>query len=137
MGYALTGAGIVGGLMCAEFVWPVYLRLVPGRIDIFRYGFLGSGEPEVETHDLKKQGVCMDFGSYTMVLEPEREVGEPLPALVKAKKWPHGQVLPDDYQPRYVSVALVVGRREIAERVIQAARTAEETPPVSETSLTG
>ncbi len=137
LGYAMTGAGMVSGLLCAELIWPVYMRLVPGRLDLFRYGFLGSGEPEVETHDLKAQGVCVDFGSYTIALEPERPVGEGLPALVQAKRWPHGQTLPEGSVPRYVCVAMVVGRRELAQRVIQAARTDEVTPGVSETELMG
>lgn len=137
LGYAVTGAGMVSGLVCAELIWPVYLRLVPGRLDLFRYGFLGSGEPEVETHDLRTQGVCMDFGSYTLALEPERPVGEPLPGLVRGKRWPYGQTLPEGYVPRYVCVAMVVGRRELAQRVIQAARTDEATPVVSETELGG
>ncbi len=137
MGYALTGAGMVGGLVSAELIWPVYLRIVPGRLDIFRYGFLGSGKPEVETHDLKAQGVCMDFGTYTMALEPERPIGERLPKLERGKRWPYGQVLPSDFQPRYLCLAMVVGRLEIAQRVIQAARTDEATPLVSETELMG
>ncbi len=137
MGYAMTGAAMVSGLVCAELIWPVYVRLVPGRLDVFHYGFLGSGEPEVETHDLKLKGVCVDFGSYTIALEPERPAGKPLPALVQAKRWPHGQTLPEGHVPRYVCVALVVGRRELAQRVIQAARTDEATPGVSETELGG
>ena len=137
LSYATVGTGIVSGLVIAELIWPVYLRLVPGRLDIFRYGFLGSGAPEVETHDLKRAGVCMDFGSYTIAVEPEREIGQPLPALVQSKKWPHGQTLPPGFEPLYVCIALVIGRREIAERVIQAARTSEATPAVSETELGG
>lgn len=137
LGYAMTGAGMVSGVMCAELIWPVYVRIVPGRLDLFEYGFLGSGEAEVETHDLKRQGVCVDFGSYTIALEPERPIGEALPSLVKSKHWPYGQALPEDYRPRYVCVGLVVGRRGIAERVIQGARTMEPTPPVSDTELMG
>jgi hypothetical protein len=137
LGYAMTGAGMVSGVVCAELIWPVYVRVVPGRLDLFVYGFLGSGEAEVETHDLKRQGVCVDFGTYTIALEPERPIGEALPALVKSKHWPYGQALPEDYRPRYVCMGLVVGRRDIAERVIQGARTDEATPPVSETELMG
>ena len=137
MGYAVTGAGMVGGVVCAELMWPVYLRIVPGRLDIFRYGFLGSGVPDVETHSLRTQGVCVDFGSYTMALEPERPLGEALPALVQAKRWPHGQTLPEGFVPRYVCIGLVVGRREIAQQVIQAARCDEPAPRVSETELMG
>ena len=91
----------------------------------------------VEAHDLKREGVCMDFGTYMVALEPEREIGTPLPELTTAGKWPHNRMLPDKYRPKYLSVALVPGRREFAQRVIQAARTEEETPPVGETSLTG
>lgn len=137
LGYAMTGAGMVSGVVSAELIWPKYLRVVPGRLDLFSYGFLGSGEAMVETHDLKRQGVCVDFGSYTIALEPERPVGEPLPAMVRGKKWPYGQAMPDEYRPTYVCLALVIGRREVAERVIQAARTSEPTPPVSETGLGG
>lgn len=137
LGYTTMGAAMVSGLVCAELIWPVYLRVVPGRLDLFRYGFLGSGTPEVKTHDLKKQGVCVDFGSYTIAIEPERPIGEPLPALVQAKRWPHGQTLPEEYVPSYVCVAMVVGRRELAQRVIQAARTDEATPVVSEMELGG
>jgi len=137
MGYAIMGAAMVSGLVCAELIWPVYVRLVPGRLDLFRYGFLGSGTPTVETHDLKRQGVCVDFGSYTIAVEPERAIGEPLPRLVQAKKWPHGQTLPEGHVPCYVCLALVKGRREIAQRVIQAARTDESTPVVSGLELGG
>ena len=130
MGYALTGLMMVGGALFAEVMWPIYIRLVPGQLDIFRYGFLGSGKPEVESFDLHKVGVCVDFGGYIVSLEPERTPGEPLPALVQAKRWPNGQSFPEDYQPTYFTAALVPGRRIFAQRLVQAARTDEPTPPV-------
>lgn len=131
MGYALTGLAMVGGLACSELIWPVYVRLVPGQLDIFRYGFLGSGAAQVERFDLRKAGVCADFGAYTISIEPEREIGVALPKLVASKRWPHGQVFPAHYQPMYFSVALLRNRREFTQRLIQAARTDEPTPPVS------
>ncbi len=135
LGYALTGLGMAGGAYCAELLWPIYVRLVPGQLDVFRYGFLGSGEARVESFDLRKVGVCVDFGGYTISLEPERPIGEPLPKLVQSKRWPHGQCFPEEYQPTYFSVAMVRGRREFAQRLVQGSRTDEPTPCVSMTSL--
>jgi len=131
MGYALTGLAMVGGAMCAELIWPVYVRLVPGQLYIFRYGFLGSGEPTVDSFDLHTIGLCVDFGGYIVSLEPARLFGEPLPAMVMGKRWPNAQSFPDDYQPSYFTVAMMRGRRAFAQRLVQAARTDEPTPPVS------
>jgi hypothetical protein len=131
MGYALIGLAAVGGALGAELIWPVYVRLVPGQLDFFRYGFLGSGEPVVESIDLRTVGVCVDFGGYMISLEPARAVGEPLPALVMGKRWPYGKTFPEDYQPIYFSATLVRNRREFAQRLVQAARTDEPTPAVS------
>ncbi len=130
-GYSTMGLAMVGGVIAAELMWPVYLRLVPGQLDIFRYGFLGSGKPAVESYDLRKVGLCVDFGGYIVSIEPPRPIGEPLPALVQAKRWPHGQAFPDGYQPIYFTAIAIPGRRIFAQRLIQAARTNEPTPPVS------
>ncbi|MDF1810103.1 MAG: hypothetical protein P1U42_10450 [Phycisphaerales bacterium] len=135
MGYALTGLMLLGGVVIAEVIWPVYIRLVPGQVDVFRYGFLGSGAAKVESFDLRKVGVCVDFGGYIISLEPERAVGEALPILVQAKRWPHGQSFPEDFTPTYFAIPLVLNRRIFAQRLIQASRTDEPTPPVSMSSL--
>jgi len=131
LGYATMGLAMVGGVVSAELMWPVYVRLVPGQLDIFRYGFLGSGKPSVERFDLRTVGVCVDFGGYIISLEPERPVGEPLPALVMGKRWPNAQAFPDDFKPMYFTVVAVPNRREFAQRLVQAARTDEPTPAVS------
>ncbi|MGV6814949.1 MAG: hypothetical protein ACWA5W_08080 [Phycisphaerales bacterium] len=135
MGYALSGLMLFGGALIAETLWPAYIRLVPGQLDIFRFGFLGLGEPEVESFDLHKVGICVDFGGYLVALEPERPVGEPLPSLVQSKRWPHAQTFPDGFKPVYFAVSLLPSRRLFAQRLIQAARTNEPTPPVSMTRL--
>jgi predicted phage tail protein len=131
LGYATMGLSMVGGVVSAEFIWPIYIRLVPGQLDIFRFGILGSGTPSVDSFDLREVGVCVDFGGYIISLEPARELGEALPALVQSKRWPNGKAFPEDYQPMYFSAAMVRSRRAFAQRLVQAARTDEPTPPVS------
>ncbi len=135
MGYATMGLAMVGGVISAELIWPIYFRLVPGQLDIFRYSFLGFGTPKVERIDLRAVGVCVDFGGYIVAIEPARPVGEPIPALVQAKRWPNGQAFPEGYKPMYFSVALLPSRRLFAQRLIQAARTDEPTPRISMTQL--
>lgn len=131
LGYAGMGLVMICGIVSAEMLWPVYLRLVPGQLDIFRYGFLGLGDPQVERFDLRQVGVCVDFGGYIVSLEPVRPVGEPLPALVQAKRWPNGQAFPEGFKPMYFIMTAMPNRRVFAQRLVQAARTDEPTPPVS------
>ncbi len=130
-GYPTVGLAMVGGVVAAELMWPVYVRLVPGQLDIFRYGFLGSGKPRVESFDLHKVGLCVDFGGYTIAIEPERPVGEPLPGLVQSKRWPYGQAFPEGSKPMYFIAIAVPNRHIFAQRLVQAARTDEPTPRVS------
>ncbi len=128
--YAGMGLMMVGGVVSAELIWPTYLRLVPGQLDVFRFGFLGSGKPTVESFDLRSVGVCVDFGRHIAVIEPPRPIGEPLPKLVQAKRWPHAQAFPEDYTPIYIALTMTSSRRLFAQRLIQAARTDEPTPIV-------
>jgi hypothetical protein len=121
----------------AEFLWPVYLRLAPGRLDLFRYGALGRGDPRVTSYDLRRVGVCVNFAQCTIAIEPPREPGVPAPALVLAKKWPHFQQHPPGSVPDYLCVALCPGRTEFCQRLIQAARTDEPTPPLPDDRLLG
>tara|TARA_R110000782_G_scaffold131928_9_gene223867 strand:+ start:10257 stop:11309 length:1053 start_codon:yes stop_codon:yes gene_type:complete len=124
-------------LSVAETLFPVFIRLAPGRLDVFRFGFLGRGRPEVTTHDLRAVGLCVNFQTATLAIEKPRPPGEPLPGLVLSKKWPHHQEHPPGQHPEYLSVALCPGRTEFCQRVIQAARTTEPTPPLPDDQLLG
>jgi len=121
----------------SENAFPVYLRLAPGRLDIFRYRFLGRGKPAVTTYDLRTIPLCVDFGSATIALEPPREPGTRVPDLVLSKKWPYFQEHASGSAPEYISVALNRQRDTFCRRVIQAARTTEPTPPLPDDRLLG
>lgn len=45
------------------FLWPTYLRVVPGRLDILQYRFLGIGRPRVRSTDLRHARVAIRLGS--------------------------------------------------------------------------
>lgn len=121
----------------AEFCFPAYLRLAPGRLDLFRYRFLGRGAPEVTSHDLRKAGLCINFGPALIAVEPPRAPGTPPPSLVLSKKWPHFQEHPPGHAPTYYCVALCRQRTEFCQRLVQAARADGPTPPLPEDRLVG
>ncbi|MCA9303230.1 MAG: hypothetical protein KC996_03820 [Phycisphaerales bacterium] len=137
MTYAAFGFAMVSGAIGAELIYPVYIRIVPGRLDIFRYGFLGSGKPEVQTYDLRTIGLCVDFGTFTVALERPRPPGEPLPEFVASKRWPYAKIHPDGHTPDYFTLALSPGRMEHCQKLIQAARTTEPTPDLPDDELLG
>ena len=126
------GLIVLGAVGTAEFCFPAYLRLSPGRLDLFEYPFLGAGKPRVTTHDLRTAGICVDFGSATLAIEPPRPPGEPAAPLRLGRKWPHFQEHAPEAMPTYYSVALCPGRTAFCQRLIQAARTEEPTPPLED-----
>ncbi|CAG0995973.1 hypothetical protein PHYC_02564 [Phycisphaerales bacterium] len=92
------------------FLWPTYLRVSPGRLDVLSFGLLGSGKPAIRTFDLRAHSVLLnlvgrqlrlkdasgaeclvDLGSWTpRPLELAR-------AVFEAARWKHDvSELPDD-----------------------------------------
>lgn len=51
------------------WMWPAYLRVSPGRIDLFRYSFLGIGTPKVTTFDVRRASIlCQAHGEHAYIL---------------------------------------------------------------------
>ena len=71
LGYATLAFIIVAD----GWVFPVYLRIVPGRLDILRFRFLGSKAYKTESFDLTKARVIVDADKEVVgVTEDDREV---------------------------------------------------------------
>lgn len=92
------------------FLWPTYVRVSPGRLDVFQYGVLGSGTPRVRTFDLRTHKVYLNIMGKTLELTPEAgppvvvDLGlwSPKPlelarAIFEAARWKHERPsIPDD-----------------------------------------
>lgn len=92
------------------FFWPTYVRVSPGRLDVFEYGPLGSGTPRVTTYDLRLHRVLINLPGSTIILTPDSgesrviDLGmwSPKPydlyrAVFEAARWKHERpALPDD-----------------------------------------
>lgn len=73
MNYFEVIAAMVVGAGVAAFVCPTYVRLAPGVLDIFHFGILGSGEPEVTRYDLRKARVHVHVPNQFVRIEfPDR-----------------------------------------------------------------
>lgn len=74
------------------FLWPTYLRVVPGRLDILQYRLLGVGRPRVRSTDLTHARLAIRLGSCFAVfpLAPA-----PTPPTPDTPDTPHtGELLP-------------------------------------------
>ena len=141
MSFALFGVLIVvlfGAWLLTEAVWPVYLRLASGRLDIFRYPLIGRGRPKVSTFDLRRVGLCAHLGVWSVAIEPARPFeGEGPPEMGRSSTWPYNKIRLPEHRPETLSLGLLPRRREFVCRLFQAARTDEPTPPLPEFELTG
>jgi hypothetical protein len=60
---------VVGGVASA-FIWPVYYRVVPGRLDRITTGFLARGPVVKRSWNLKQCGVLADLTRRVVAIDP-------------------------------------------------------------------
>lgn len=66
-------AAMVVSAGVAAFVCPTYVRVAPGVLDVFHFGILGTGEPEVVRYDLRKAKVHVHVPNKFVRIEfPDR-----------------------------------------------------------------
>jgi hypothetical protein len=123
-GMGVVSAMSIGGLglwasaglaaLPLAFLWPTYLRVSPGRLDVMRYGLLGMGGPRVTTFDLRTARVVIHLDSRRI------------------------QVSPVDGTPAVINLGMVSPRRyELARAVLEAARWRGEVTPLPGDALVG
>lgn len=71
--------GIVIGRFSRAFIWPTYLRVSPGRLDVLQYAFLGIGRPRVRTYDLRTSRVALHVHGHLAVFPRNADTGELFP----------------------------------------------------------
>jgi len=92
--YAIgLAAATIGGVSTA-FVWPTYLRVVPGRLDVLRAGILGRGVRAAERHDLRSSAVLVDLGLRCLFLAKDGVTTEiAFGALASPREFAHSVLL--------------------------------------------
>lgn len=55
--------------------WPTYLRVAPGRLDVLRYPFLGSGAPTITKLDLRSSRVVVNVAKGVIRIGPVTQTG--------------------------------------------------------------
>ncbi|MCE7973435.1 MAG: hypothetical protein DYG92_03780 [Leptolyngbya sp. PLA1] len=69
MNYFEVIAAMVVGAGVAAFVCPTYVRLAPGVLDVFHFGLLGIGQPEVARYDLRRARVHVHVPNHFVRIE--------------------------------------------------------------------
>ncbi len=93
--------------------WPTYFRVVPGRLDVIAYGFLGIGRPRVMRLDLRSSRLLVDANHDRVLIDTP---GRALLAVMTAG-------IPD--------------RLDFARSVLEAARCRQPPPALPDDELVG
>jgi hypothetical protein len=110
---AWCGAGIA--LAVSGWIFPVYIRTAPGVLDVFQFGPLGLGTPQVARYNLRTAGVVVATGGSVRVQDESR---------------PSGKVV-------FIDSRGVLGDRPaFARAVLDAARSSASTPALPMDALT-
>lgn len=78
------------GLLPFAWTWPTYLRITPGRLEVLRYKFLGTGTPTLTSFDLRSARILIDLGAGSVKIGDDDTAAH--------------IVLPD-YGPRWTDIA--------------------------------
>jgi len=106
-------AGMAVAILPFMYLWPAYLRVVPGRLDIIEYGFLGSGKPRVRRIDLRDADVLVVSEMRTF------RVGAP------------------GREPMTVQCGVTLRWHELVRAVFNAARSGHPAPAMPDDELVG
>lgn len=122
-------AFVAGGL-AAGFVFPAYVRVAPGRLDLLRYA-LWSGWTQTQTFDLRDPAlyVQVDLRHRSIQLGTDEPV-----AYAELRK---GRKIGKRHGGLHVSLTLLPGRMALAHAVLCGAVSAAPTPPLPERELIG
>lgn len=131
----IMGMGCVGAIGLPEFVYPTYLRVIPGRLDVIRAPIVGDTLTIIHRFDLREHPISI-VGPVVFI-EPARAEGEPPPERVKSPKWPHHLVYPADYKPEAVSLHLTPTRQKLLRAIVWGAITEAPTPIIPDDKLLG
>ncbi len=90
MGISLIGPWDYWAIMCLMtlpfmWTWPTYLRVSPGRLDVVRYGLMGSGTPHVQRIDLRAARVLVNLRAMTVIVQPAESAERTL--VVQINQW--------------------------------------------------
>lgn len=131
----IMGMTALGAVGLPEFVFPTYVRVIPGRLDVIRAPIVGPGMRTVLSIDLRSRPLFV--AGSTIFAEPIREPGTPLPPKVWGKKWNQGMVHPPGSNPEAVSLVLSPDRRRLLRAILWGATTEAETPDLPGDRLIG
>jgi hypothetical protein len=119
--FVFAFAGFFGALVAAA-IFPTYLRIVPGRVDVLKFGVLGRGLRSLETFNVREARVEILLKVGAAVVGPHQ---------------PHERT--DGVAPkrRAIIFAGSFERAKLARAILAAAVSEHPTPPLPDDALVG
>lgn len=87
MMWGVLMVGVMLGGLLASVLWPVYYRVMPGRIDQVRTGFLARGPVSVRSWSLRHCGVLVVLPRRAVIIDPPGSPRLVLSAALLGKKY--------------------------------------------------
>ncbi|MFI4873104.1 MAG: hypothetical protein ACIARQ_14925, partial [Phycisphaerales bacterium JB061] len=131
----VLGMGCVGAISLPEFVYPTYLRIIPGRLDVIRAPIVGDSLKIIQRFDLREPSISI-IGPVVFI-ETSRPRGAPPPKRMESPKWPNHLIYPPDFKPEAVSLHLSPTRQKLLRAIVRAAITEAPTPSITDDKLLG
>jgi hypothetical protein len=119
--FVFAFAGFFGALVAAA-IFPTYLRIVPGRVDVLKFGLLGRGVRSLETFNVREDRV-----------EVALKVGAAIVQEYTPEPRAHGAAV----ARRAIIFAGSFERAKLARAILAAAVSEHPTPPLPDDALVG
>lgn len=130
-GYFIFGLVLFGGCLFASAMYPTYLRIAPGRVDVLRFSFLGRRVRELERFDVGRDRVLVLLRAGAVIVEPLMPSAEgetdSTPSTAAEK--------PDRAGSRCIIFAGSMNRTELARDILAAAISPHPTPALPDDRL--
>lgn len=137
-GWLTIMAGVAVGAGVQMLIWPTYLRVAPGRIDVMRFTF-GRIRPEVTAVDLRNAQVLVHFKHSTICIRPSATPDAPAKTPTPDKPVPPPVATVPLPESPWIALNLrgVWNPPDVAHAIIRAAASTAPTPPLPDDQLLG
>lgn len=128
-GYFIFGLVAFSGCLIAAAVYPTYVRISPGRVDVITFSFLGRRVRELQRYDVGRDRVLVLLRVGAAIVEPAEDAGAPIE--------PESAVKTRDSKsaPRCILFAGSMNRTGLARDILAAAISPHPTPALPEDRL--
>jgi hypothetical protein len=86
--------GLLLAYSAVAWLWPTYFRVVPGRLDVMRFGSLRGRPVSIERFDLHTAKLLVDMRRWVVFIDDEeRQIELPIALMRDRRRFAHAVLL--------------------------------------------